>query len=77
MKYFWKGKTLLHINPSEALCAIFGDEIGQLFFKEAELNLVKSMFIWRFDLPLETQFCQFYLSTFSAEILEDFLLLCF
>lgn len=61
--FFYRGiifEILLEMQNSIAYRSIrsslcyFGDEIGQLSFKEARLTLMKSIFIWRVDLSLET-----------------------
>lgn len=44
--------NISYTSISSSLC-YFGDEIGQLSSKEAGLEVMKSIFMWRFDLSLE------------------------
>lgn len=51
---FLRERIIFEIFLERRSLCYFGDEIGQLCFKEAGQNLMKSIFIWKFDLSFET-----------------------
>lgn len=64
--------NISYTSISSSLC-YFGDEIGQLSSKEAGLELMmKSIFIWRFELSLEIAIFSILFPSLSTESLEDF-----